>query len=725
MKGVVKEIEVELTPVKELFYSDQSNYGVYACETTQNKGIKVNYYNNFVINGVLPKLDLNTNYQAKLEETTHKKYGLTYNVINIKQDIQTTSEGQRLYLKAVLSEGQFDRLIKYYPNDDIISLIKSDKLDYKKIKGFGKKTYSKIRKKVMDNLEIQEALIELSKYGVTYNAIIKLLKHYENTTILVQKINANPYLLTEVEGFGFKRVDQFAIQSGVDKDSPFRILSCFQYVLEENEMIGHSWISKKDLLNQAHELLGIDENKIMVYIDDLDDNKDFYIDNKKVSRIQTFNYEKQINDKINDLLAADNQFSIDNVDDKIEEIEKVQGFNFTTEQKKAIKMAITNNVLIINGKAGTGKSTVLKGILTVLSDYSYDTCALSGKASQRIVETGLESKTIHRLLGYSPQNGYVYNHSNPLPSQIIVLDEASMVNNYIFYKLITAIEDGNKFIILGDTEQLPPIGAANIFKDMIESNTIPKVEFTEVHRQAKKSGILSSANLIRDGKQITKPEQEPFSIYGELKDLYLTLRNNSEEIYQDILAISKKYANDVMDYQVIVPMKSRGLISTYQLNNDLQKIFNPNDKPYLKRGDIKFTTGDKVIKNGNDYENGVFNGTLGFITNVDMVDKELEIKFIGSDETVMYQQDNLKQIDLAYALTIHRTQGSQFKHTCMAIDYASYIMLSRQLVYTGLTRASKQCYLITEHRALRYAISNNDSSKRNTFLYDLLVSENS
>lgn len=719
----MQEINLSFTPIKELFYSQDSNFGVYACETENNNRVELNSYGNFVINGVMPKLNLNIKYDAKLKQVNHKKYGNSYELMTINQKTPTTIEEQKIYLQSILTKSQYEKITKAYPNHDIVKLMKDDQLNYKKIKGIGEKKYNKIRKKIMDNIEIQNALVELSHYGVTYNMIVKLIEHYNHPSILIQKVKENPYILTEVNGLGFIKVDEYALKYGIDPHSEFRIHSCLVYILQQNEQIGHSWANIDKAVNTVEEILNIEKEYITSYLAAIDNNKDLYKEGNRLALTPTHHYEKSINYKVNDMINAKNKFKVKDIENGIKKIEEEQGFEFTPEQKQAIIMAVNHNVLIINGKAGTGKSTVLKGIINILNNYTYETCALSGKASQRIVEsTGLTSKTIHRLLRYDPHNGYTYNQSNPLTVDIVVLDEASMVNNYIFYKLITAIQNGHKFIVLGDTEQLPPIGAGNIFKDLVESNQVPKIEFTQVHRQAKKSGILTTANSIRDGVQITNKEEINNNfILGELKDLHVHLLDSSEMIYNSILHVSKKYYGNIMDYQVIVPMKKRGILSTTYLNKELQNIFNPDDKPTLKRGQVNFKEGDKVIKNGNDYDNGVFNGTLGKIKYIDKYNRELEVEFIGHTELVTYSQDQLAQIDLAYALTIHRTQGSQFKNICIGFDYSSYKMLSRQLVYTGLTRASDLCILFTQNDALRHSIRNNDSGKRNTFLYDFLV----
>lgn len=713
-------IEVEITPEKELFYGN--DFGVYACTADKNPLLTLNSYGNFAINGAMPKLIIGRTYQATLEQVHNKKYGLAYEVKSIKQEIPNTIAGQHAFLKTILPDNQFNAIIKRYPNEDIIGKIRTNTFDYHSIKGIKEKTYIKIKDKVTENFDIQEALVELSQYGVTYIIIKKLIKHYGSSAMAVQKVKENCYVLTEVDGLGFIKVDEYALKMGVEKESPHRINAAITYTLKEEEGNGHSWISIENCIKNLINITDLSYETIENHLNS-DKIADFYLTEDRIALKRNHYFESKICEYLLELLSVSGNFNIPNVDERIVEVEKEQGFTFTDEQRLAITESIKNNVIVIAGKAGTGKSTILKGIIKTLDGYIYDTCALSGKASQRIIEsTGLTSKTIHRLLEYKPPEGFIHRRGNELELQIVVLDEASMVNNQLFYSLVSAIKKGSKLIILGDVEQLPAIGASAILKDAIESGIIPVVELTQVHRQALKSGILLAANHIREGEQITRKGEDKNLIIGELKDLHIIPKQTDQEIVDYILDLCRRSKErlDIMEFQVITPMKNRGMLATKNLNIELQKIFNPTDSFALKRGGFEYKVGDKIIKNGNDYDNNVFNGTLGLIASIDEEEKEVEIQFIGSSETVTYGQDDLNQIELAYALTIHRVQGSQFDNVLMALDYSAYVLLSRQIVYTGLTRAGKKCVLVCNNDALRSAISKNDSARRNTFLCEML-----
>ncbi len=717
-------IELELVPTYKMFYGN--DFGVYGCRTSETSKVTLNKYYSFTIVGVMPELTIGTTYQATLIETEDKKYGTSYKVEMIKQDIPKTPAAQHAYLRSILPESHAEAIIRFYPTEDIISKVKDGSFNFKDIKGIGEITYQKIKTKIIDNFEIQEALVELTQYGVTYTIIKKLIKHYNGSAALVvQKVKENIYCILEVENLGFLKVDKYALEMNIDKDSPYRLNAAITYTLEQEENNGHCWIKLKELYKKVGEITDLSQEMIENHVNS-EDILDHYIDDNRIGLKRNHTYESKIKDCLFKLMEDDSKFDVPDVEERIKETEAEQGFEFTDEQKNIIRSSIKDNVIIISGKAGSGKSSVLKGVMNVLRDYTYETCAFSGKAAQRIIEsTGLKSKTIHRLLEYKPHTGFTYNEKNQMIDDTDVLDEGSMVPSSLFYNLISAIPKGSKFIICGDIEQLSAIGAGAPLLDMINSGVIPVYELTQVHRQALMSGILMAANYIREGQQITGSDQTGNNVVGELKDLHIMIRDGEDEIFNKIVDICEKNKDkfDLMDFQVIVPMKSRGSICTKNLNIALQKIFNPDeygDKPFLKRNGYDFRVGDKIIKRSNDYENSVFNGTLGFIVNIDMEEKIAGIQFLGLDEIVYYSQDELSGIDMAYALTVHSVQGSQFKNVIVGLDYSAYVLLCRQLIYTALTRASKMCVLICENRALRYAISQNHANKRNTFLLELL-----
>lgn len=719
-------IELKLSPIRKLFPvgNNESDFKIYACSTTHD-GVKLNTFGNFVINGTMQDLTLFNEYKAVIEFKNHAKYGDSYQVHNIRTEMPTTIEGKHRFLRTILSETQATLLINNFPSEDVISMIQNDTLPWEKVKGMGETTYKKIKEKIEENIDIQEALIELSAYGVTFTIIKKLMSEFNKPpALLVEKVKENPYILCNFRGLGFKKVDEYALKIGIKKDSPFRIEAGIMHELKESENEGNCWIERNEAIERFASLTQISEDIITELIEKGKVNGLYYTKDV-VARTHIYETEYNMTQKLKELVTTESFYTemlSENVEEKIKEVEEEQGFEFTKEQREGIYQSIHNNVLTISGKAGTGKTALIKGIMKVLDSLSYATCALSGKAAQRIEEsTGLNSSTIHRLLGFSPDGGFMFDEHRNLPYIITLGDESSMNNSILQYQLIQAIANGNKIIMVGDVAQLPAIGVGSPFSDMIESGVIPKVELTVVHRQAKLSGILSTANLVRDGHQIIPKDIDEPMIIGELKDLYLVPKTG-DDLFDYIMETSMEAREkcDLFDFQVIVPMKTRGKISCKSLNVSLQGIFNNLKKPYISRGGYDYRVGDKVIKNGNDYDNMVFNGTMGVITHIDFDEKEVTILFGTKNTTsVTYTQTNLDQIDMAYALTCHRFQGSQCKNVLCALDYSAYKLLNKQWVYTALTRAESKCIFAFEPRALRYAITQ-DHVKRKTFLRNML-----
>lgn len=718
-----EQIELELVPSYKLWYVN--GFGVYAC-SSRSPDIEYNKkYDNFILNGEMPELVLGKTYRMVVELKYHKKHGKGYEFQYMKHNKATTTHDQHDFLRSILSESQCEPLIEAHPSEDIIQMIRDNTLDYSKIKGIGDKTYQKIKDKITENIDIQEALVELTKYGVTYTIIKKLLARYNNSPdLVIQKVKNNPYILCEeVNGLGFKKVDVYALKMGIDPDSPYRILSAVEYIIKEEESNGHCWIRLDYAVEKTSELTSQPEDEIIEFLNG-SKPKTLYMDDLRIGSIKIYKEEKEIANKLNQLIHSKSKFHVSNVDSKIKAIEEKQGFEFTDEQLNAIKESIDHNVLIVSGKAGVGKSVLLRGIINVLNNYTYETCAFSGKAAQRIVEgAGLKSKTIHRLLQYVQGKGFTYKADNEVPIEIIVLDEGGMVNTQLFHALTTAVANNSKLIILGDIGQLAALGCGRCFIDMIESGKVKVCELTQVHRQAKKSGTLLAANMIREGRQIVNSGDYNAKSIGELNDLHLHPKRSGEEVYDHIIELCTKYKDkaDLMEFQIIVPLNKRGLISTSSLNPVLQNIFNNTSEEGLKRGSVCFKKNDKIIKNGNDYDNGIFNGTMGKVIEVDYDERVLTIAFSGTNEIVKYGQDQLMSIDLAYALTVHRCQGSQFKQVILALDYSAYKILNRQIIYTGLTRTSETCVFVFELKALRNGISKNEVDNRNTYLKEMLI----
>lgn len=742
----VTEIDFHLIPDKQIYYKEDTSYGIYSCRVDNSSPTKImdketGFYDETIsIVGFMPQLNVGALYIGVLVETNNPKYGKQYQVKSIYKKPLSNREEQITFLKSILTEKQVDSLENAYPFGNLVELILDGKIETEKTFGIGEATLEKIKFKVAEYEIHQKAIVVLTgEYGIPYAKVKRLSEKYGSPDLLLQKIEKNPYILTEVSGFGFKKVDEIALMMGVSKRSINRIEACIIYLLNEQANDGHCWVKRTKIINEAIKLLGLKISDISEAMDELieGDRCEFQIDDSIIYLKKTYETEKKLSHHIRRLLEVSpdvTESETSKIEQYIKEAEDVQGFTFTVEQRQAILYAVKYNFVVINGKAGTGKTSVIKGIIYVLNkvdeDLSIATCALSGKASQRIKEsTGKESFTIHRLLKLGSKddeyNDNSHNESHPLTQDVVFLDEGSMVNSSLFYLLIRAIKDGGKLIISGDTAQLEPIGYGNTLVDLLES-VVPKVELTIVHRQAQKSGILSCANMVRDGLQFFGKNDYATQRLGELKDLFMNPKSSDEKLFSSVVKLAKKYKGDIMDFQILTPMKNKGLLCSSNLNTELQVIFNKNpeevdDRRKLTIGDRTFLQGDKVIINqGNDVEKGTFNGTMGTIEEIDTTRKTpVVIDFEGVGLIAM-SKGEMENIELGYAISTHKSQGSQWKHVVFILSYSSYVLLNRQLTYTGMTRASESLFMFVEPDALQHAINTDKSSKRNTFLKDFL-----
>ncbi len=749
-------INVKARVSKELFYNTDTMYGVYSFYLIDSdKDVKINKdWNNFVVTGNCPQLLGNKEYEFSMIPTKHKKYGDGYGFVEVSERKLGTIEDQQQYLRQVISKRDANILIEAYPNTMIVDEIKHNKIDVSKLKGIKEAKLLKIKEKLSmyDNLKL--VLVELSDLDISMNALKRLVNHFGTQDALIKNIKENIYCLTAVDMFGFIKVDEYAMKRGDDPTSPNRIKACFEYIIKDEGKDGHSWVPVDTLIQKAENLLKIDTVIIVNELESIkSESKEFYFKDDKFTLKRFFDYEKNIKFHL-DRLYSNYQTTKRQIN--FDEIEEKLNIAYTEEQKEVIRMADQNGVMIINGKGGTGKTTVLKGIIETLSDEVYNACALSGKAANVLSSKGIKSSTIHRMLGVTKNGQFMYNEENQLPYDIVIVDEASMINTYLFNCILKAIPDGGKIIIVGDAGQLPAIGLGSVFEDLLQTQTYPNKELTIVHRQAQKSGILTSANKIRDGEKINGRYEHNPQTYGVNKDMVLYPMKSREKIFDTIMTIArsmlKKHGREwIDDFQIITAVKQRGENSVKKLNIELQKIFNDTSKDSLERNGYSYLENDKVIHNGNNYNAitfpdvetyikykdysvedlieeddvklvnvSVFNGTVGTIVHIDKHEKNALIKFEDIDGLVIYSQQDLNMIELGYAITVHRSQGMGIKNVLFTLDYVAYKLLSKQLVYTALTRASEKLVVVCENGALHQAIETDLSSTRRTFLKDLI-----
>ena len=713
-----------------------------------SKVVKGDYEEKFIkLKGTVCEIKSDTTYTvtAKLSES-NAQYGDTYEIIfiNTKAELVTIKQ-QRDFLEGILHKNLVNELFNTYGEEVIDILEDRDSDSLCKIKGIGAKTALKIIQKYYDTKDYSALYTELKGLDFTYKMINKLLEKYKSPDVIVDLIKTNPYKLIEIDGIGFKKCDEIAIKSGINYDDALRLEGYILFYLNQEAELGRSYVLYSDFMRDATStLVNFDMDILLKTIQKLIEANIVMVSHEgsRMGLIKYFNLEKNIIAELRRLnTAVSLNFDIKNRDVIISKLEQQQGWSYTEEQKQGIYDILENNITVLTAKAGGGKTTLARAVSEVLSKYSIAQCALSGKASVRISEvTGLEAKTIHKLLGFSPRGGYAYNKDNQLESDVYIVDECSMIDGWLFYRLLQAIPSGSKVILLGDTAQLTAIGSCNVFADIIKSQIIKIIKLEKVHRQGARSGILSTSLQVSN--------QEPFlpkgfvgsKIMGELQDMEYHIFKDSEGLLdlcvQHYLAHYRRLTFEGKDavnsIQVITPMRLRGEVCTYTINNQIQKVINPlkedspkiecsmgKDKPFI------ITINDRVVNMKNNYnavnENGesvaIYNGSTGIVK--DIFDDGCIVEFAGID-TVVIDKLGTENLELAYAMTTHKVQGSQSEVAITVFDSSAYVLLNIELLYTAVTRAMKYGVLLTNQKAFLTATTKRESSNKQTYFYDIV-----
>lgn len=742
-----QEVEFTCVAVNQRYYSEESNFGVFVFHTEDDipeynevptdpfSGIEENVRMS-TLAGNMQQLYIGSEYKVKavLEYNTKFK-SYQYKPISIISVVPKTENQQKQFLMSIITEKQTETLIKIYPTivQDIID--NKDDVDISKLKGIGEKTYERIKEKILDNYVISDILVMLQPLGVTYNKIKKLVMNEPNPVLLKQKLIDDPYIMLNIKGFGFRTVDQLALKLNPKiRISSKRVYAFITFYLKEvGSNQGHTWINQnildsavRDNLNECYdEYLKIIENErvrevILHFNGHMVGLKEYFSDEKMIfEKLQKLNKEQLL------------EVTDDNIQDGIKQSEEAQGFTLTDEQRKIVIESIKSNVVLITGFAGTGKTSISRAILNIYKNagYNISCCALSAMAAQRISEaTGFYASTIHRLLGFKG-GSFAFNQEFPLPSDIILIDECSMINVSIFKSLLQAIKNGAKVIMCGDNRQLPPIGCGNIFGDLLrKTDEFTVFRLTKVLRQAEKSGILMDANKIRNGQYpISQPELK--TINGELQDMTYMFRDSRESLQNiAIRTFMKAVEQDGLDnVMIVLPRRANCDNSALEINKKIVKIIADKNSPYLSLGDKDFFVGAKVMQIDNNYEKNVFNGEVGYLTSIreENDGNKKGIKFIveysmnGVKKKIEYNRNELEQIDLAYATTCHKVQGGNIKNVIVIIDMTHYTLLDTCMLYTCITRAKKRCLLLAEPNAFKMCMANNKSKNRQTWLKEM------
>ncbi len=732
------------------YYNEDSAWGVFGFSTEDDIPHYIKQTKEFIpfednkqandnlkyssLTGKMQELTVGGEYMIKAKYKCDKKYGDQYEPISIYALVPQSKENQLLFLQSIISPTIARNIIDVYPNiiDDVVNGRLTD-IDYDKVKGVREFTWKAIKEKILNNYLISDIIAMLKPLGVTYVMIKKLLSEESNPVLLKKQLEENPYIMTKIQGCGFKKIDQLALKLKPELLNSSERLVAFtkHFFTEMGESDGHTWCSidvfKNAIINSVPECADKTD-----WILQNEDFLHFSEDKNRVGLKKYYDIEMEIFNILLEKSKVDTKFSLsdEQINNAIKQAEKEQGFEYVKEQLDVINNSLKRSVSLISGKAGTGKSSIMRAIIGAYqkNNYSVTSCALSAMASKRITEaTGFPAATIHRTLGCQGFNKFLYNKDNPLITSVVFLDEGSMVNASLFLRLLNAVGKYTRIVICGDHKQLPPIGYGNVFSDLIETfdDTISS-KLTKPMRQAQMSGILSDANLIRENVNPVK-EFKPKIVHGQLQDMYYLFRNNRQTLFDiAVKTYLKAVEKDGIDNVVIItPRKQNCLNSTQEINKIIQEKLLGDEKQEIVGYEMSFKLGAKVVQTVNDYDNNVFNGDIGYVTKIanDTNGKSkmeyCEVTFKDSltqeDKIVRYNKKDLSVLNLAYALTTHKIQGSGIKTVIGIIDYTHYQLLDNCMLYTMLTRAKKRCLLLAEPNAFLHCIRTSHNN-RNTWM---------
>lgn len=718
LEGIVEDIK---------FRNETNTYTVATINTSDG---------NATIVGYIPIISIGETLRAEGEWVYHPKFGEQLEISNVSIVVPSTVNGIEKYLSSGLIPHIGPKTAKKIVEKfgvDTLDIIQLNPERLKEIEGIGDKKLEKIVTAFEEQGEIRQIMIFLQQYDITPNYGIKIYKKYGKDTINI--ISENPYKLSEdIIGIGFKTADKIAQNMGISEQSPFRIEGGIRYVINQHAASGHTYVPKDELIKSTGKLLEVEDELIQDSIREL----------AVKGIIQTLNVEDELRIYYTPFYIAENNVSkklvelsrveLDSLDikldDTIDSIEKEEGIRFAEKQKEAIRESIQNGIIVITGGPGTGKTTIINAIIKIFQEkeLKVNLAAPTGRAAKRMTETtGIEAKTIHRLLEYSHMEedmAFGVDEDAPLDTDLLIIDEASMIDILLMNNLLKAVVPGTRLILVGDVDQLPSVGAGNVLNDIISSGAIKVVKLDEIFRQAEESLIVVNAHKINSGE---------FPVLNKGNDFFFIKQPNPTGIVNTIMGLCKErlpnyYGVDPFkDIQVLTPMK-KGDAGTNSLNKHLQSVLNPesNLKKEKQIGDVIFRVGDKVMQIKNNYSieweidkedkplekgEGVFNGDFGIITDIDDDDRIVKVLF-DDEKEVEYNYNQLDELKLSYATTVHKSQGSEFPVVVMPIHWGPPMLLTRNLLYTAITRAKELVVLVGEERYLKSMINNNRITKR-------------
>lgn len=661
---------------------------------------------------------------------THKKFGKQFTIVQCIPKLPSTITGIKKYLGSGLIKGigqaYADRLVNHF-GTDILKVLDADIQRLKEVPGIGEKRIEIIAAAWKDQKDIAELMSFLQDKGISITYASKIYKQYQHNALAI--LHENPYRIADdIWGISFKIADIIALKMGFHIHAPVRIKAALLFILNSSTTSGHLYCPLEELKIKTATLLELDlaeqGHLLKTGLSQLyEAEKITYITHEGVHYITLRSFyfsEKGVAQKIQSLIDTPSLFAFDT--QAIEQLLAVPhagDVQLNEDQKKGIVACLHNKITIITGGPGTGKTTLIKKLLNLLEgeQISYKLAAPTGRASKRMMEsTGRHALTLHRLLEFDVASmSFTYNETKHIKSSFIIIDEASMIDIFLAHALLKAISPTTHLIFLGDTDQLPSVGAGNFLHDCITSQKIPSIKLTQIFRQAQNSLIIINAHRVNKGEYplAAGPDARHDFIFIKEEEPLNTLKH-IKEIINNHLPYHKIALSDAT---VLVPM-NKGTVGTQALNQQLQELLNPAKKDAITANNIHYAMHDRVMQIANNYEKLVFNGDIGTIDSINHTDKELIINF--NDRLVTYLFEELNELVLAYAITIHKSQGSEYPAVIIPLFMQHFTLLQRNLIYTAITRAKKLCIFIGQPKALAIALRNNKSIKRLTFLQTFL-----
>uniref|UniRef100_UPI0040292CD5 SF1B family DNA helicase RecD2 n=1 Tax=Alistipes shahii TaxID=328814 RepID=UPI0040292CD5 len=681
--------------------------------------VKVKGYNDLVtLVGNLLEVPVGSVLLCRGEWKVDKRYGSQFVAATWEETMPATVYGIEKYLGSGLVKGigpRFARAIVQRFGTETIDIIETEIERLYEVPNIGRKRVAKIRESWEKQKDIKNVMLFLQGYGVSTAYAAKIYREYGKESI--DKVRENPYRLADdIWGIGFKTADGIAAKMGYEKEDPRRCRSGILYTLGQLSDEGHVYAGEEQLVKTAGQLLEAGETAIRDTLAGMLQAEDLILDKDAIYLPPFYHAECGTSRRLRDLAESPGRSLFDGLFDP-SSLTAETGIEYDEVQLAAIRQAVTSKVMVLTGGPGTGKTTTTQGIIAALKKAGLRVllAAPTGRAAKRMSEaTGMEAKTIHRLLEYNPQDGYKRNDENPLEGDALIVDECSMIDILLMNNLLKAVPVGMRLVFVGDIDQLPSVGAGNVLRDIIDSQRIPVVRLVRIFRQAQKSRIVMNAHAINQGRF-------PDISNGRDTDFFFLKEDDPERAAETIVRLvkerlSRAYRERPDRIQVLTPMQ-RGVVGAANLNLLLQQALNPSG-PSLNRGGYTYRQGDRVMQQRNNYDKDVFNGDLGYIREVDTEERTLKVDFDG--KWVEYDVTELDELTLAYATTIHKAQGSEYPIVVMPVLMTHFVMLQRHLIYTGITRAKKICVLLGAAKALAYAVRNVSVLKRNTRLKERL-----